>query len=511
MRLPGVPRLSRRNYAIAKIACLALGALLVLVLPAAGPLGDLLGSVQISLGMASGIPALLFRGVLALLIAAALLWAARNIWARLVRLPENAPVIGRSDLAVSRESGITDLPEMGERLERMAASEEPRAVDLVNGVISAGFSLEASDIHVSPDEEGAEVKLRVDGNLYRLCTVPEELYPLFVRRVKILSGLPVFRQGVPQDGQVRFEDRTYTARVSVFPTSSGERLAVRLATSRSSVMDLDRIGMPGEMLLDYKALLNRKQGMMVLTGPTGSGKTTTLFASLLHIDRTRGDSASIVTLEDPIETSFRSFHQTQVGRSTGLSFSSGLRSVLRQDPDVIMLGEIRDEETASMAVRAAMTGHLILTTVHASSTWGVFDRLEQMEVDAPQLSSTVQAVLSQRLCRRLCPSCRREAPLADHHIRQLRLLGVEDMPEGPFYEAAGCDECLGKGFVGRVALFEMLHMDDHLRELVSRGAPAHRLKEEAVAGGMRTLLDHGLQLARSGEASLMEVASVVSD
>jgi len=511
MRLPAVPRLSQRNYAIAKLACVAVGVLVVVLLTSLETTSALLAAARSAAGLDSPMLTLLFRGILALGFAALLLWAVKTLWLRLSSQPDRPPVIGKGDLDVAAGSGITSLPGFRKRLEALTRSVQTGAVDLVNGLISIGFSLQASDIHISPAREDAEVKLRVHGNLYRLGTIPDRLYPLVVRRIKILSGLAVFRQGIPQDGQMRFQDRAYTARVSVFPTSNGERMAIRLATAYARIMDLENVGMPEEMLLDYRALLNRGQGMIVVTGPTGSGKSTTMFASLLHIQKTRGDSANIVTLEDPIETSFRRFQQTQVGRSTNLTFSSGLRSVLRQDPDVIMLGEIRDEETASIAVRAAMTGHLILTTVHANSTAGVFDRLVQMGVDPAQLSSTVHAVISQRLCRRLCPSCRREAELTAEHRRQLELLGVEEMPEGPFYEADGCEKCLERGFTGRVALFEMLRMTDPLRDLISAGTPAHRLREAAVEDGMVTLLGHGLSLARRGEVSVMEVARVVSD
>jgi type II secretory ATPase GspE/PulE/Tfp pilus assembly ATPase PilB-like protein len=274
-------------------------------------------------------------------------------------------------------------------------------------------------------------------------------------------------------------------------------------------MNLESIGMPDDILLDYRALLNRSQGMIVITGPTGSGKSTTMFASLLDIQKQRKDSVNIVTLEDPIETNLKGFQQTQVGQSTGLTFSSGLRSVLRQDPDVIMVGEIRDEETAS--IRAAMTGHQILTTVHANSTSGVFNRLSQMGVDPVQLSSTIHAVLSQRLCRRLCQSCRQEKELTEAHIRQLKLLGLLEIPDGPFFESDGCDECIGLGFTGRVPLFEMFLVTDKLRDFISKGCPAHQLSREARNAGMRTLLDHGLELAREGMISLMELTRVVSE
>lgn len=357
----------------------------------------------------------------------------------------------------------------------------------------------------------ASVVLRINGNLYPLADIPVRLYPLFARRIKILSDLLIYRHDVPQDGKLFLEDRAYTVRVAVFPTSSGDRFSLRLANANAGIMDLDNIGMPRDTLLDYRALLNRSQGMIIITGPTGSGKSTTMFSSLLRIQSQRKDRVNIVTLEDPIETDLEGFFQTQIGQNTGLTFSSGLRAVLRQDPDVIMLGEIRDEETADIAVRAAMTGHLILTTVHASSTAGVFNRLSQMGIDPVQLSSSIHAVIAQRLCRRLCPSCRIRRDPSEEHLRELRLLGVDEIPEGPFFEADGCPECLGLGFTGRSALFEMLLVTNELRDSVSSGRPDHELRKEARKAGMSTLLEHGLELAREGSISLMELTRVVSD
>jgi general secretion pathway protein E len=257
-------------------------------------------------------------------------------------------------------------------------------------------------------------------------------------------------------------------------------------------------------------LLNRNQGVVVLTGPTGSGKTTTLYASLLYVQKTRGQSVNIVTLEDPIEYEFPAFSQTQIDPAAGLTFAAGLRAVLRQDPDVIMLGEIRDEETATNAMRAAMTGHLIFTTVHADSAAGVVSRLVQVGIDPIQLSSALCAIISQRLCQTLCAHCREPAPLAETQRRQLQILGLPEPPSGPFFVSRGCEHCLHKGFVGRTALFEMLIVNRSLRDLVAEGKPAHQIHQAAVREGMITLLEDGLGKARRGEVSLDDVLRTVS-
>jgi len=506
-----IPKLTRKNFAVARVACLVVSAITVLLFSVISPSREFLNGLTNSIGIVSGFISFLLRALIALLLNSLLVYVVRSVWLRFEKEPEHTAVIKNDDLQINTKRGIAGIPFYRSKLKHMMESSEHTVVDIVNALISIGFSLEASDIHISPDYENTEVVMRIHGNLYPMGEIPGEMYPHFVRRVKIVSGLSIFRQGVPQDGQLNFEDSSYTARVSIFPTSNGERIALRLANVHARIMDIESIGMPDGILLDYRALLNRSQGMIIITGPTGSGKSTTMFASLLDIQNQRRDSISIVTLEDPIETNLRGFQQTQIGQASGLTFSSGLRSVLRQDPDVIMVGEIRDEETASISIRAAMTGHLLLTTVHANSTSGVFNRLTQMGVDPVQLSSTVHAVISQRLCRQLCQSCRKEKDLTEAHIRQLKLLGLEDIPPGPFFEADGCDTCLGLGFTGRVPLFEMFLVTDTLRDSISGGCPAHQLSREARNGGMKTLLDHGLELARAGRISLMELTRVVSE
>jgi len=505
------PELNRRNYALARLICAVFSALLLLLLSSGGASGTFLNRMRESAGMDGQALSVVFWAILFLVLNEIVIRILRSVWLRLDKKPVNTAVIKAEDLRINKTRGIAGIPLYRMDMEKVISSNEHSVVDVVNTIVSIGFSLDASDVHIAPDQKSAKISLRIHGNLYQLGEMELDIYPHLVRRIKILSGLSIFRQGVPQDGQLNFEDKSFTARVAVFPTVNGEKVAIRLASTHAAILDLDNIGMPDTVLPDYRALLNRSQGMIVITGPTGSGKTTTLFSSLLHIQNSRKDSVNIVTLEDPIETRLEGLQQTQVEQGTGLTFSTGLRSVLRQDPDVIMLGEIRDEETAVIAVRAAMTGHLLLTTVHANSTSGVFNRLSEMGIDPVQLSATVHAVVSQRLCRQLCQNCRKEVPLTEEHSRQMKLLGMEELPEGPFFEAEGCDECLGHGFTGRAALFEMLLVTDRLRDQIADGAPAHVLSRAAKEAGMPTLLSHGLQLAREGKISLMELARVVSD
>ncbi len=503
-----IPRPTRKNIALARLGC-ALAALIpVLILSSSQ---SFISRFKDSLGMETGILSFLFWAVVFIVLSELFIRVLLSFWLRIETRTEYSAVIRSSDLRINRTRGLGGIPIYRTELQETVDSSSMGVVDLINDILSSAFSLEASDIHISPGPDSALVGFRINGNLYPMADIPGEMYPHFVRRIKILSGLSTFKQGVPQDGHLNMEDRSFAVRVSVFPTVAGERIALRLASASANIMQLEHIGMPVDMLGDYKALLNRNQGMIIITGPTGSGKTTTLLSSLLCIREQRKNSVNIVTLEDPIESRLHGVQQTQVEQGTTLTFSAGLRSVLRQDPDVIMLGEIRDEDTASIAVRAAMTGHLILTTVHANSTSGVFSRLTQMGVDPVQLSATVRTVISQRLCRTLCQACRKEVPLDEDQLHQLKLLGLQEPPRGPFYQSEGCDECLGHGYTGRIAIFEMLLPTDGIRDMISSGVPAHTLAREAAALGMVTLLDHGLELARQGKISLMEMARVVSD
>lgn len=506
-----VPHQTRHKYSITRLVCAAASVVILFILSGVNGSGQFLRQMQAGISMENPPLSLVYWMLLFLALYNILIKSVKSLWRSLETKPENVTSIKSSDLRISKVKEISGISRFQNDFERIIQSSGSNAVSIVNTILSIGFSLNASDIHINPDSEKVEVNLRIDGNLYSLGEIDKRIYSNLVRRIKVLSGLSIFKQRVPQDGQLNIEDITYAVRVSIFPTVSGERIALRFSSTHSRIMDLENIGMPEIMHLDYKTLLNRNQGMIVITGPTGSGKTTTLHSSLLYIQKQRSNNVNIVTLEDPIETRLSGLQQTQVDQDTGLTFSAGLRSVLRQDPDVIMLGEIRDEETATIAVRAAMTGHLLLTTVHANSTSGVFNKLSQIGIIPVQLSSTVRAVISQRLCRQLCQSCRKQVQLTESHARQLKLLSVNELPEGPFYESEGCGECLGRGFTGRVALFEMLLVTDHLRDFIARGVPAHVLSKEAKMAGMPSLLDHGLQLARAGRISLMEITRVVSD
>lgn len=381
-------------------------------------------------------------------------------------------------------------------------------VDLVDDVIAMGFSLNASDIHMTPTASGARVAVRVDGVLYELGLVSPERYATVVSRIKVLAELTLYKRSTPQDGEIEI-DGGRRIRVSLIPTSRGEKVVMRLASSAMGHYEIDKLGMRGEMLAQLRAILRLNQGMLIVTGPTGSGKTTTMYASMMHIQETRGESVNTVTLEDPVEFDFPEFSQTQISPETGLTFAVGLRSILRQDPDVILVGEVRDEETAEIALRAAMTGHFIFSTLHADSAAGVFARLNQIGAERFHVASAVKVVISQRLCRRLCPHCRVEAELDETNLQQFKLLGYDTPPDGPFYVSEGCPQCLHKGHLGRTPIFEMLLVTDRVRDLINEGKPTHVIAEAAQRENMMRLLDDGLARARAGEISADELLRVV--
>jgi general secretion pathway protein E len=291
--------------------------------------------------------------------------------------------------------------------------------------------------------------------------------------------------------------------------AQGEKAVLRLLSAGSNLMTLEQLGLQPALLARYREICDRPQGLIVLTGPTGSGKTTTIYASLTELKDRRSAALNIVTIEDPIETEIPAFSQTQVNEATGLTFARGLRSILRQDPDVIMVGEIRDAETAQIAIQAGLTGHLIFTSLHADSAPGVFNRMINMGVEPFLAASSSVAVLSQRLVRRLCRFCRQPTPASPHHIQQLERMGVTLAPDEGFWIGAGCDHCLGKGDEGRIGLFELLIVDDEIRSELIKGVPTHVLHKIALAKGMKTLLEDGLEKARRGDVSLDEVLRVV--
>ncbi len=377
-------------------------------------------------------------------------------------------------------------------------------ISLVNALLLLGVREKASDMHIEPLPEKTRVRLRVDGLLRDGPSPPRHLHEAMVARIKVMAGLDIAERRLPQDGRFSFQcgERSYDVRVSTMPSLHGEKAVLRVLDKSAGIPPLEALGMSPEVLTGYRRLLHQPYGLILVTGPTGSGKSTTLAASLRELD---GRTRNIVTVEDPIEYEVPDATQTQINVKAGLTFAVALRHLLRQDPDVIMVGEVRDLETAAMAVRAALTGHLVLSTLHTNDAPGAVARLLDMGVEPYLLAPALTGVLSQRLVRLLCPRCRRRERPPARVLPQ----GMEVGPDERFCTAVGCRSCR-HGYRGRTGIFELLTVTDRLRDLILERAPGNVLQREALAGGeLIPLVREGLARARSGDTSLEEVVRAV--
>jgi general secretion pathway protein E len=386
---------------------------------------------------------------------------------------------------------------------------KPDIIAAFDELVRGAIAVSASDIHMSPTPQGYKLVYRVLGTLHEIITVPAEIGPLLTTRVKVLARLDTYIRGVPQDGRLvmTVDGGLVEARTSTLPTETGERIVLRFVRGALKVPDLDTLGFSPTVVAGLKELLARPQGLLFVTAPVGSGKTTTLYGAMQYIAGSRGSTTSLVTLEDPIELELPCATQTQMHPKAGLTFAATLRSVLRQDPNVLMLGEIRDHETADIAMQAGLTGHLILTTVHGDSAAGPFARVIDMNVEPFIIASATIGCLSQRLVRTLCMNCRKQTVPEPIVIDRFARQGIT-LPPGPYFEAVGCDYCEGLGYTGRRPIAELLVMDTALRAAVNERRPTKELFDLAVSRGMVPLLQDGLGRALEGETSLTEVLRV---
>jgi general secretion pathway protein E len=384
------------------------------------------------------------------------------------------------------------------------ASEAP-VIRLVNHVISKAVETRASDIHIEPFEQTLRIRYRIDGVLREVEAPPNRLRAAVISRVKIMAKLNIAETRLPQDGRIKLAIRGKEVdfRVSTVPTMHGESVVLRVLDRGSIALDFAALGFDGQSLEIYLDILERPNGIVLVTGPTGSGKTTTLYTSLLRLNT---GEKKILTVEDPIEYQLEGINQLQVKPRIGLTFAGALRSFLRQDPDIIMVGEIRDLETAEIAVQAALTGHLVLSTLHTNDSAGTITRLLDMGVPDYLLTSTVNGVVAQRLVRTLCTHCRTPYQLLPEMVEQLGLDRAGDAVT--VYQAQGCDQCNGTGYLGRTGVLEMLAMTDPIRRLVLRRSEAHEIHQEAVRSGMRSMYRDGLAKALTGITTLEEVMRV---
>jgi general secretion pathway protein E len=375
-------------------------------------------------------------------------------------------------------------------------------------IVRGAMRVSASDIHLTPSPSGLVATYRVHGTLHEVCSIPAEHGKRLATRVKVLARLDPYARK-PQDGRLTREVSgvRVEARVSTLPAEGGQRIVLRLVSGSRAVPLLSELGFEPEVSAGLAEILSKPQGLLFVTGPVGSGKTTTLYSAMQHISQSRGGTTSLVTLEDPIELQLSFATQTQINAQVGMTFAQTLRSVLRQDPNVLMIGEIRDRETAEIAAQAGLTGHLLLTTVHADTTAGIFARLIEMDVEPFILASAAAGSLSQRLVRTLCTNCRKVKSPEGLIAERLEKLGVSLEPVD-YYEPVGCEHCEGQGFTGRVPIAELLVLSADLRHAIHQRLPTAELQRLAVAEGMVPLLESGLVRARRGETSLSEVLRV---
>lgn len=398
---------------------------------------------------------------------------------------------------------LQEIPKIEDLLE---SQDDAPVIRLINALFTQALRDGASDIHIEPFETRSVVRLRIDGTLHDLIEPARALHASIVSRVKIMSQLDIAEKRLPQDGRItlRVAGKPIDVRVSTIPTGHGERVVLRLLDKQAGRLDLTKLGMDDASLAHMDALIREPHGIVLITGPTGSGKTTTLYAALSRLD---AGALNIMTVEDPIEYDLDGISQTQVNTRIEMSFARALRTILRQDPDVVMIGEIRDIETAQIAVQASLTGHLVFATLHTNDAVSAVTRLVDMGVEPFLLSSSLIGVGAQRLVRRLCMECRK--PFAANP-EQLRTLGFTPT-DGTFYTAQGCPACNHTGYRGRTGIYELLTVDDDLRRLVHDRASEQVLRAHAVAHGMRSLRDDGMRLAAQGVISLEEVVRVTRE
>lgn len=385
------------------------------------------------------------------------------------------------------------------------ASEQAPAVIMQKELLEEAIRLKASDIHVEPDERTVQIRYRVDGWLRKGPVFPRSVLESLVSRYKISSNLDISEKRIPQDGSFRIlsQGKAIDLRVSFLPTMWGEKIVVRLLDTRQTFLDVRHLGIPEDQLERLSTMIERPQGLILVVGPTGSGKTTTLYSLLQAIHR---ESINIITVEDPIEYALAGVNQVQVFEKVGLTFAHTLRSILRQDPDVILVGEIRDEETAQIALRAAFTGHLVFSTLHTNDAVSTLTRLYNMGLEPYVLSSCLLGILSQRLIRKNCPQCSRPYHPDPQMLERFRL----KVPAGEtFFKGQGCAACRDEGYVGREGFFELLTVTPAFREAILNKAPETELRQLAVEEGMETLLSCGLKKAREGSVNLEEMMRVI--
>jgi type II secretory ATPase GspE/PulE/Tfp pilus assembly ATPase PilB-like protein len=394
-------------------------------------------------------------------------------------------------------------------LQSEMAAQEIEVSVLVNCLVQDATNLKASDLHIEPWESSIAVRARVNGVLIEVAHLPLDLLDKISMRFKVMANLVTYQAGMPQDGTAigGAELDGVQLRISIFPTTRGEKIVIRLFDPRDRRFELATLGFEESTQQGLLRALKRTSGLLLFTGPTGSGKTSSMYSALCHIMQREGTSISISTVEDPVEFNLPMVSQTQINPAQGFTYAMALRSIMRQDPEVIMVGEIRDAETAAIAVQAGLTGHLVISTIHSGVSAGAFTRLINMEIEPFMLASSVIAVMGLRLVRKICPQCSQPC---EPSTSQLKIVPENLLAEAQFRRGAGCEQCSQTGYSGRLPVSELLLANEPFREAVLKKVPTSALEEIAIQNGMRTLWQNGLRRAMSGETTLDETIRVLA-
>lgn len=412
-------------------------------------------------------------------------------------------VYGTEDRLYKTAEDVTKKLATGreDTLENLA--EETPVINLVDGIIHKAVSDRASDIHIEPDEDKLRVRYRIDGVLIEVLGLNRSIHPAVVSRIKIMSGMNIAEKRVPQDGRFKLVSggKDVDFRVSTLPTNFGEKVVLRILDRSKALLDLSNIGMDPHSLSVYQSIIEKPYGIILISGPTGSGKTTTLYATL---NKLNSPDKNIVTVEDPIEYNFKLINQVQTDETAGVTFASALRSILRQDPDIIMVGEIRDKETAEIAIQASLTGHLVLSTIHTNDAISSVVRLVDMGIENFLVGTSLIGVVGQRLVRKICNHCKEEYTPEPEMLERLKIKdnGIR------FSRGKGCPECKYTGYIGRIGIYEVLKIDSTIKQMITKGKSVDEIRSYAVKNGFRSMFDGGFEIVKSGVTTIEELLRV---
>jgi type IV pilus assembly protein PilB len=412
----------------------------------------------------------------------------------------------KADNEIEKQVGQILIDEEHRILDSLQVDENTPIVNAVNMTIKKGVQSRASDIHFEPQDDNLRIRYRIDGILSDMFSLPLSIYPALLSRIKIMSGMDIAEKRRPQDGKfsIKIDKKEIDIRVATLSTARGERITLRILDKSTNFYGLDGLGLLPDMQVRLKDILKNSVGMMLVGGPTGSGKTTSLYACINHLDK---NELNIITIEDPIEYSFSKISQTQVNSKAGITYAGGLRAILRSDPDVVLIGEIRDQETAKIAVQSALTGHLLLASIHANDAVSIISRLIDLGIDTFLISSTLIAVISQRMARVTCNYCKKEKPLTDEEKAIYEKEMKEDAPVG--YVGSGCSFCAHTGFLGRTGIFELLVMTEEIRNAIHKNVPHDEIRKLAIEQGMVSLKKDGMLKVKNGITTVTEIMRCV--